>query len=355
MKLFIVGSASPIGIELIALLEQRGIKYSSPAEADYEPLNAVNIAKLITDYSPDQIINLATYNSASQTALFTAEKNPQACISANKLLPAALAEISDHLNIPLLHLSNCYVFNGEKKLGYNEQDETQPIGVYGSSALDGEQEVAKALRHIILRPGWLFGPGQHELIDEWLQLAKQSQGRFQVAARRFSPTPVAGVARVIFAICQQVDCDANVWGCYHYGGLETKKESEFVEQTIKYAAQHDEHIYQLIENMKITESSLQAPEIPNSTLSSKKLLDTFGIKQKSWHGSLQETVKAIYQEQSRSSGENGDKSGDRSGDKNGAKNASTDTSIDGKTAVGNTIETPPDKGSQDNSTESKLA
>jgi len=294
MKLFIVGSAGPIGVDLVTLLEQWGIEYHL-LMPEFNLEDAVSVAKQITDYSPSQIINLDTFRSGSQRALFDAELDEDACVRVNSQLPATLAEIADHLNIPLLHLSNCYVFNGDKKLGYNEQDDTQPLGVYGSCALQGETEVRKILRHIVLRTGWLFGPGQHEVIGDWLQSAKQNQGRFSVGARRFSPTPVAGVARVILAICRQVDCDANVWGCYHYGGLETKKESEFVVQAIKYAAQHDEDIYQFIENVKITESALELPEIPNSTLSSKKLLDTFGIKQKSWHSSLQETVKAIYQ------------------------------------------------------------
>ncbi|MCG8413548.1 MAG: NAD(P)-dependent oxidoreductase, partial [Pseudomonadales bacterium] len=38
----------------------------------------------------------------------------------------------------------------------------------------------------------------------------------------------------------------------------------------------------------------RAPEIRNSTLSSKKIFDTFGVKQKSWRGHLQEVVKLLY-------------------------------------------------------------
>ena len=112
--------------------------------------------------------------------------------------------------------------------------------------------------------------------------------------RRFSPTPTDDLAAAILAVCKQVDCEANVWGTYHFSGLETKKEIEFAKQTLKYAANHDEEIYQLLDNMKITERLARAPEIANSTLSSKKIFDTFGIKQKSWHGDLQETIKTLY-------------------------------------------------------------
>ena len=69
---------------------------------------------------------------------------------------------------------------------------------------------------------------------------------------------------------------------------------EFAEQTLKYAANHDEQIYELLDNLKLAERERKAPEIKNATLSCKKIFDTFGIKQKSWHGDLQDTIKSLY-------------------------------------------------------------
>jgi dTDP-4-dehydrorhamnose reductase len=112
--------------------------------------------------------------------------------------------------------------------------------------------------------------------------------------RRFSPTATADLAMALFAIVRQVDCDANAWGTYHYAGLETKREAEFARQTLEYAANHDEDIYQMLENFVLKEGGVRLPEIANSTLSSKKIFDTFGIKPKSWHGHLRETVKSLY-------------------------------------------------------------
>ena len=63
---------------------------------------------------------------------------------------------------------------------------------------------------------------------------------------------------------------------------------------MKYAANNDQLIYQLLDSIKITEQDVRAPEILNSTLSSKKIFDTFGIKQKSWHGDLQDVIKLLY-------------------------------------------------------------
>ena len=193
-----------------------------------------------------------------------------------------------------MHLSNAYVFDGTKKLGYNENDETNPQGVYGLASLQGERAVRQHNNHIVIRSGWLFGKKKKGLIKSWIRATKRDGGRVAATSRRLSPTYTGHLAQAILAVIQQVDCEANVWGTYHYSGLETKRESEFVEQVIKYAANHDEGIYQLLDSINVIEQDVHAPEIFNSTLSSKKIFDTFGIKQKSWHGNLQEVIKTLY-------------------------------------------------------------
>lgn len=294
MKLFIVGGNSPTAKDLVEILRKRKIRFQAPADKHFDPDNAIAIAKMVTDYAPTQLINLADFISGNHGALKRAESSEMRCRQINSLLPAKLAEISNHLNIPLLHLSNSYVFDGEKKLGYNENDEPNPQGVYGRYSLEGELAVQTHHAHIIIRSGWLFGMHKKGLIKSWIGTAQKTEGRVQVARRRFSPTHTSAIADAILAVCRQVDCDANVWGTYHYSGLETKKESEFVEQTLKYAAKHDESIYQLLGRMELIEREAKAPEIHNSTLSNKKIFDTFGIKQKSWHGDLQQTIKSLY-------------------------------------------------------------
>ncbi len=294
MKLFLVGANSPTGRGLIEILRKHKIRFLAPADKHFDPDNGLAIARMLTDFEPGQLVNMADFISRNHSALKRAEFAEQRCERINSLLPATLAEICNHSNIPMLHVSNSYVFDGEKKLGYNENDEPRPQGVYGHYSLAGEMAVQKHRSHVILRSGWLFGKHKKGLIKSWIHSIKKHRSGITVWRRRFSPTSTADLAAAILAVTQQVDCGANVWGTYHYSGLETKKEIEFVRQTLKYAANHDEEIYQLLDSTKIVENTPQLPEIPNSTLSSKKIFDTFGIKQQSWHGDLQETIKTLY-------------------------------------------------------------
>ena len=294
MKLYIVGGKSPTGKALIEILRKHKIRFLAPSDKYFDPDNALAIAKSITDFRPDQLINLADFISGNHSALKRAESAQERCRKINAQLPAVLSEVCNHLGIPLLHLSNSYVFDGEKKLAYNETDELNPQGVYGRCTLAGEEAVRAHPNHIIVRSGWLFGLHKRGLIKSWIRLAKRSGGEITVFRRRFSPTSTADLAHALFAIAQQVDCDANAWGTYHYAGLETKREAEFGRQTLDYAANHDEDIYQLIDSIKLLEVPVRLPELLNSTLSSKKIFDTFGIKPRSWHGHLRETIKSLY-------------------------------------------------------------
>ncbi len=295
MKLLLVGAGSPVGMELIKQLQQRGVEYFAPEPGRIDSRDPLSVAKVITQCAPDQVINLASYRAGSQLAILEAEKNPQDCDAINNEQASVIAQVCDHLNIPLVHLSSAYVFNGDKKLGYSEQDATKPVGVYGATSLSGEQAICGVLeKHIIVRTGWIFGQGQDELIRRWIAEARAAEGAVSVSRRKFSPTPVEDVARVLMAIALQVDCHANVWGIYHYCGLETKRESEFVQQVLKLAAQHDESVYKLLDHLSLNLLRADPPEIANTTLATKKIFDTFGIKQRSWNGSLQNLIKSFY-------------------------------------------------------------
>lgn len=294
MKLFIVGGTSPTGENLLEILRRRKIQFLAPGDKVFDPGRELAIAKIITDYKPSQLVNLASYKSRFHSAMTKAEKSVDRCHYVQAELPELFAQVCTHLDIPMVHLSNASVFDGYKKLAYNENDEPNPIGTYGRSTLAGEVAVASHDKHIILRSGWLFGETKTAQISSWVKSARKNAAQLQVSRSRFSPTTTSHLATAILAICQQLDCDATPWGTYHYSGLETKKEKEFAELAIKYAAKHDEKIYGLLKTMRVSERDPKFPEIPNSTLSSKKLFDTFGIKSKSWHGKLQDVVKTVF-------------------------------------------------------------
>lgn len=295
MKLLIIGADSGVGVELGKLLDERQVSWVAPDADAMLAKDPLSVAKVITQAAPDQVVNLAAFAAGSQHAVLKAENHPDDCELINLKQTELVAQVCDHLHIPLVHLSTAHVFGGDKKLAYNEQDLPKPQGVYGATALAAEQAIAATTKqHIIVRAGWLFGRHQDELLRHWLDELKKGDGSVTVYRRKFAPTPVEDLARVLLAICQQVDCQADVWGTYHYAALEPLRESEFVQQLVKFAAQHDEAVYRLLDHLTINLSRTEAPQIANATLATKKIFETFGIKPRPWHGSLQRLVKSWY-------------------------------------------------------------
>lgn len=295
MKLLLVGASSSVGIELIKLLDERNISWVAPEPDRINLKDPLSTARVITQAGADQVINLLAYGAGSQLAMEQAESDPEACDLLNHQFPEVVAQVCDHLHIPLVHLSTIFVFAGDKKLPYNEQDVPRPAGVYGTTALAGEEAVrATVKQHVIIRSGWLFGPDQDEVLAHWLKQLVDSDGQVTVSRRKVAPTPVEDLARVILAVCLQVDCQVDVWGVYHYASLDALRESELVQQLARSAAQHDETVYNLLERMTINLTRNEPPYLANATLASKRIFETFGIKQRPWQGSLERLVRGWY-------------------------------------------------------------
>jgi dTDP-4-dehydrorhamnose reductase len=60
----------------------------------------------------------------------------------------------------VVYVSTDYVFDGQKRAPYLENDPVGPLSAYGRSKLEGELVTAEANpRHFVVRSSWLFGTG----------------------------------------------------------------------------------------------------------------------------------------------------------------------------------------------------
>jgi len=169
LKLLIAGAGTPIGKDLIHLLKQQEVAYCLVPDRLLSNPDPLEMDKLLLRHRPDQLINLHAFKAGTQTAVERAETAKDECMTIHRDYTRVLVNLAERQNMPLLQLSTCYVFDGEKRLGYNEQDEPAPVGVYGRTALRGERETEKLERHVIIRIGWLFGRHQHDVIRSWIR------------------------------------------------------------------------------------------------------------------------------------------------------------------------------------------
>ncbi|QAY83093.1 dTDP-4-dehydrorhamnose reductase [Pseudomonas arsenicoxydans] len=161
---------------------------------------------------PDLIIN-----AAAHTAVDQAESEPEAAFAINATAPGILAEEALALDIPLIHYSTDYVFDGSKSEPYNETDATNPLGVYGKSKLAGEQAITAVQgKHLILRTSWVYSiHGRNFLLT--MQRLLQEKPELRIVADQIgAPTWAGTIANSTLALIERWQAgQAGAWGIYH--------------------------------------------------------------------------------------------------------------------------------------------
>ena len=293
MKLLVFGANSQLGRELTRLLDYHEVDFAILSTAEVDVLKPKEVVKAVSRINPTQLINVATY-----TNLQKAEADPAAaklCDQVNTDGVTALARVCEQLSIPIIHHSSSYVFDGQKKDTYTEEDEANPACRYGKSRWYGERTLREQTkRHIILRTDWLFSEFRDKYFRMILDACKQNGGKLGVIDNRFSPTWAADAARVIFAIVKQVDCNAEVWGTYHYNAMQPVKQDQFVEHVLEEAAKMDKELAKLLPSLEIELLPVELPYIHNSALNCEKIMATFGIKQHSRGEGVTAVLEKIY-------------------------------------------------------------
>jgi dTDP-4-dehydrorhamnose reductase len=294
VKLLVLGANSLLGRALVRLLQVQGVDFHALETRQLDLLKKMELVKTFSAIKPDQVINVATYSNLEK-----AEYDPEAakeCDIVNTRGVSILAEVCKHLELPLLHHSSSFVFDGLKTHPYTEEDTTNPVSRYGVSKWYGERAIREMLpRHIILRTDWVFSHESPGFFQRHIEACKRQQGKLEIINHRFSPTPASDVARVMLAVARQVNCAAKVWGTYHYCALQPMSQEHFVETFLQVAAKYDSELAPLLSQLQITRLPVHLPYIPNTVLSSQRLFETFGIKQRSRAGEINALLKHIYQ------------------------------------------------------------
>lgn len=105
---------------------------------------------------PDIIINCAAFTNVDGC-----EEQTELAMRVNGEGPGLLAELAQKIDALLVHISTDFVFAGNKKTPYLEDDQTQPLSAYGKSKLLGEQKIQQSglEEYFIVRTSWLYGAG----------------------------------------------------------------------------------------------------------------------------------------------------------------------------------------------------
>jgi dTDP-4-dehydrorhamnose reductase len=236
-------------------------------------------------------------NAAAYTAVDAAETDIEAAYRANRDGPAILAGLCAGADIPLIHVSTDYVFDGSKPAPYLETDPVGPQGVYGASKLAGERAVMDSgAKAIILRTAWVYAATGKNFVRTMLNAGKTRDRLTVVGDQRGCPTTAADLADAILAISALIDSEG--WkdeyrGIFHAAGTGATTWHGLAVATFEEAARHGAKVPEVVP-IATADWPTPAKRPANSRLDCTKLRGTFGVSLPHWRESLTRTVDAIY-------------------------------------------------------------
>jgi dTDP-4-dehydrorhamnose reductase len=198
MKILLTGKSGQLGSALLPSLQRLGLVIA-PNRTDLNLAIPEKIDRFLEDTAPDLIINAAAY-----TAVDKAEAEPELAFFVNAEAPNVMARWAAAHNIPLIHYSTDYVFDGHNQSPYKESNTTSPQNVYGKSKLAGEQSISlSGCAHLIFRTSWLFSPKDGNFVTTILRLARERDVLRIVDDQVGSPTSALWLARTSLDIIER--------------------------------------------------------------------------------------------------------------------------------------------------------
>jgi dTDP-4-dehydrorhamnose reductase len=209
-KIVVIGANGQLGADLVVILSHTDLVPLT--HADIELCDHVATRRVLQKLRPDVVINTAAFNRVDES-----EDDAERAFGTNTLAVRNLAGLSHELGYVLAHISTDYVFGGEKRTPYEEDDRPDPLNVYGISKLAGEYLVRNlSKRHFVIRTSGLYGTaGAHgkaeNFVNTMLRLAREDRPIRVVNDQTFSPTFTGDLARAVKSLV----LDGGEYGLYH--------------------------------------------------------------------------------------------------------------------------------------------
>ena len=293
MKILVTGKNGQVGFELMRSLAPLGTVVGVDIdECDLQDILALE--RLLDKVQPELIVNPAAY-----TAVDKAESEPALAHSINAKAPEVMAQYAGRHNIPIIHYSTDYVFDGLKEGEYLETDEVNPQSVYGKTKALGEAAVRNnAPKHIILRTSWVFGSHGENFLKTILRLAQERDKISIVSDQVGSPTSAALLADVTAEIVKQIFEPGAIqkYGTYHLvseGETSWHGYAQLIVAIANALEVKTKISSDAIQPMKTADYPLPAPRPANSRLDTTKIKNVFMLTLPSWQDDVTKVLQVL--------------------------------------------------------------
>jgi len=194
MRILLIGKNGLLGSEIDSVFQNfKNFEFYSTNKEDLDITDKDQINHILKDLKPNLVINAAGF-----TFVDDCELKKEFVMNVNGESNGELARICNSFGAHLMYFSTDYVFDGTKKEGYKENDETSPINTYGESKLLGENLIQENTdKYFIIRTSWLFGMHGQNFVKTMLKLAEEGRQISVVNDQFGKPTYTRDLAKGI--------------------------------------------------------------------------------------------------------------------------------------------------------------
>jgi dTDP-4-dehydrorhamnose reductase len=275
-KILITGSGGMLAQDVDAVF-QGFHEVITMGEQDLDICHGDKVHEKIDKIRPDVVINCAAY-----TRVDACETEQEKAFAVNATGAKNIALSCRDRGSLLVHISTDYVFNGTKREPYREDDETDPLSVYGQTKLAGENFVRTILtRYVIVRSLWLYGRGGNNFVATIQRLAQDKPELRVVNDQTGCPTYTRDLAHAIKALI-----GSNPQGIYHVANQGTCTWYEFARRIVDLT-NSPAHVIPISSD----EIKRPAKRPAYSVLDCSRFIQETGMELRRWDAALQEYLQ----------------------------------------------------------------
>lgn len=284
LRIAVTGANGQLGQELRSLaLSFPKMEFHFFSKSEWDISIESRNEDILQNLNPIAVINAAAYTNVEK-----AEEDEMGAMAGNAMGPGYLATACKKYGALLVHISTDYVFDGQKKTAYSEEDAVGPLNVYGLSKLQGERAIdAVTDRYFILRTSWLYSTFGHNFYKTMLRLAQVKGALSVVSDQVASPTYARFLAEDVLQLLylRLIEQKPIPYGIYHYTQTGTASWFDFAREIM-----HANGIAVPVEAVDSNRFPTKAQRPQYSKLSTLRWEELTTIPLRTWQSGVQACV-----------------------------------------------------------------
>lgn len=288
-RILILGSGGRLGAALVREWRALGEEVAGLDHASLDLGNLETLRSALDQREFDVVVNCAALTNVDYCESHEAE-----AMQVNATAVGVIGELCTAKGARCVHISTDYVFDGEKREPYTEDDPPRPLGVYAASKLAGERALLEASpEHLAIRVSWVFGPDRPSFVDQILKRAQETDDLSAIADKWAVPTYTLDIAALLHPLLTKREAGGILHLCNSGGGCTWQ---EYGQYALDCAAELAAPLKgRTVQPLRMADLKAFVAKRPVYTvMSTDRLTSLTGAKPRDWKEAVRAHVRAAF-------------------------------------------------------------